>query len=328
MRKIQTEEERKEFAQMLCKYKESENLRELVLSGEYLYILVLSEKSFTIVFSEELTRDSARIGYVRVSTDTQTEKGYGISRQLDQILQHAQLREYNLCAIGFDLGISGDNHKDLMDKYNKSVDPKEFFKDIRPALHYVLSHLNENNKILACEPSRLWRENDMTGSMIRFMIMCAHSDLEFADDPRISLWETNCTVHLSHMVLFNIADFDRRSLVGRLKDGRKRKAMSGKNVTGRVAYGYYKDADGTEHIYEPEADVIRRMDTMRRQGCTYKNIADVLNLEGIKTHSGKPWTVSDIQRILTQAPIYRGWKTYGAGIEKFFPDLVILGESA
>lgn len=326
-RKIQTENERQEFIQSLYKYKESEILREMVEGGEYEYILLLGQRSFVVVFSEDFFVTNARLGYVRVSTDTQTERGYGISRQIDQIIQYSKTKEYRICAIGFDLGISGANHMDLMSEYNKSTNSQEMFKEIRPALHYVLTNLTPKNKILSCEPSRLWRENDITGSMIRFMIMAAKSDLEFVDDPRISLWESNRSVYLSHMMIFNIADFDRASLKDKLRDGRERKALSGKNVTGKVAYGYYADEDGTEHICEPEADVIRSIAAMRDHGCTYRVIAETLNLRGVQKHSKKPWTVSDIQRILTQSPIYRGWKTYGEGVKKFFPDLVILPDN-
>ncbi len=319
---VKTQQERTRFAQVVRRFKESSDVVDLVLHDDYLYVNVYADNSFVVIYDDDFDQDGARLGIVRVSSDTQAEKGYGISRQLEQIRTFANDKDYVLCSIGFDLGISGDNHKELIDRCNGNVKPKDFFKDVRPALHFTLSQLNEHNKILACEPSRLWRENDMTGSMIRFLIMCAGSDLEFAESPKITLYETNSTVHLSNMILYNIADFDRRTLVKRMYDGRKRKAATGKNVTGKFAFGYQGNRLGEQWVYEPEAEIVRDIFAYHEEQIPNKEIADILNSENKLKRGGKQWIQQDIYRIINN-PLYHGWRIYG-DTKTFMENLVIV----
>lgn len=107
-----------------------------------------------------------------------------------------------------------------------------------------------------------------------------------------SLWITD----LKHKI--------RRGMVGRVKDGR---------LAGGRAYGYRPTFDpGKPEICEPEAQVVRRIFTEYLAGTSPRDIAHMLNAEGIAGPRGAKWTAATINgntkrgHGILQNPIYAG----------------------
>lgn len=301
-----------------------------IQSGQYQYIISLDSKSFVIVFNDDYDLSDSRIAYVRVSTDTQKERSTSVSKQYDEAKKFCEYKGYTLSAVCFDLGISGDNMQ-LIQKAIVDMHPTlNIFQDIRPGLHFALSHLTSNNKLLAFDPSRLWRENDNTGALIRIIIMTMDSDFEFVEHPTISLRETENNKVMMNQMNYVIADYDRRQNVSKLADGRRRSALSGKRAGVDPGYGYTFNEENKRVIVPEEAAVIRKIYRMQRSRMRQSDIANTLNEEGL-TRRGSPWTKLHIHRVVNAEGRrkYGGYISYGKNkdgtpIEQFYQDLVII----
>lgn len=327
---ICTDEEIQQFLTSLDTMQGAVDVRSLVVSKQYDHIEVLGEKSFVIVFNTDFDRQDvdgngiSRIGLVRVSTDTQKEAGYGVSIQTEEIVKYSRMKEYNLCAIVFDLGISGANYKELGRMYDSNVPVKEWFRDIRPGLHYALTHLSENNKLLSANPSRLWRDNDITGSQIRFHVMVKGSDLEFVEAPTFTLYEDEPVNYLTMMVQFNIADFEKQSINKRLRNGREKRAMTGKVMVSGANYGYHVHPNGMRTIDKQEAETVREIFYLHSTyGNKYAKIGRMLEAQGMYYRDGGSWTSDRVRNIIKKESLYRGWVVYG-DTKKFLPDIAII----
>lgn len=323
---IKTDVEIERFVAELEYMEGGSDIRALVQEKNYQHIVKISRQSFVIVFNEDYDSCNARLALIRVSTDTQAERGNGASRQLDGILGYCKMKKYNLCAIAFDLGISGDNHDRLIKLYNSDIPVKDWFKDIRPGLHFVLSKLSPYNKLLAEQPNRVWRDNDMTGGQIRFACIARGSDLEFVYHPTITLYEADPMAYLTMMFHFNIADFDRRVLIKRLEDGRIRSVLEGR-TSSNTAYGYAKDKDGFKVVVPEEAEHVRMVFRLWKHNRSYAKTAAAMNEHG-HLYRGRPWKYKDVEHIVQREPLHRynGYNTHGKK-EKFYEKLVIIPES-
>lgn len=88
-------------------------------------------------------------------------------------------------------------------------------------------------------------------------------------------------------------EFEKASLVRKLRAARKRKKDAGHRVDGRKPFGHRNG--------EPEA--IQRMITLREKGLSYQDIATALDEEGFPTRvgrrkKGKTWAGESVRRIL------------------------------
>ena len=86
-------------------------------------------------------------GYIRVSTETQETKGYGVKTQEDEIEKYCKENSLELVECFRDIGISGTE----IDK--------------RPGLMSLLASLNGINKVVVYSTCRLWRNDIATGIM-------------------------------------------------------------------------------------------------------------------------------------------------------------------
>lgn len=323
---IKSYDERMEFAAHLKdQYEHGEEIRQLVEQASYERIVVLGRKSFVIVFDDNYDVVGTRLGYARVSSEGQATAGYGISIQTSEIINYCRQKGFKLSVLAFDMGISGNNQKELFKKMSTGEIPKEWMKDIRPGLYYVLKHANKNNKILSYNPSRLWRDNDVTGSLLRMLTILQGSDLEFTQHPSITLYEKDNGAYLSNEIQYCIADYDRRETVDKLNKGRHRAAKEGRHMS-KVAYGYEIDKQGVTHIVEEQAKVVRLVYSMidDPKHPNYNKIAQTLTDEGIMRPSGKPWTPQALSNMYkNNRRIYEGW-VFSCGEEIFKPELSII----
>ena len=92
------------------------------------------------------------------------------------------------------------------------------------------------------------------------------------------------------------------------------KAARGGYSGGRPPYGY-TPLNGRLEIVPEEAEVVRYVIESKRGGKTYQQICDVLNAQGKTNRSGSKFSISTLQVILDNEPLYRGMYRYGKDSE-------------
>jgi site-specific DNA recombinase len=111
-----------------------------------------------------------------------------------------------------------------------------------------------------------------------------------------------------------VAEMERDNINKRTSGGRKVKAARGGYSGGRPPYGY-TPLNGKLEIVPEEAEVVRYVIESKRSGKTYQQICDVLNAQGKTNRSGSKFSISTLQVILDNEPLYRGMYRYGKNAE-------------
>jgi DNA invertase Pin-like site-specific DNA recombinase len=214
-------------------------------------------------------------GYCRVSGLSQVEK-YGFDRQEEAIKEYCQRRKLELVEI-FKEQVSG------------TTDESE-----RPLFIRMIKRcLSEGISIVVIEDlDRLARDSMIAQYLLSFLtrekislISCATGkDIveEFNSDP---------AKKLIVQIMSDIAEFERRQIIARLKKGREKKTAETGWRGGPPPYGY-----GVHGPLESEQRILAEIAHKRRlnrgKRMSYKKIAEHLNSQGLYSRKGKSWTPS------------------------------------
>lgn len=244
------------------------------------------------------------IGYCRVSTDNQKDEGT-IDIQRQALKEYAELKGYELVKIFEDEGVSGgledraglaDMFNYLEDKENKEVEAVLIFKLDRLARDlYIQEHLIKKLESLGKEIIST-KEPDLAGN-----------------DPMRKAFRQFMGI---------VAELEKAFITMRLTAGRQAKIkFKQKYAGGGVALGY--EAKGKDLVInEKQAETIKQIFKMKRsQRKGLREIARVLNEQGIPTARGGEWHAGTIKYILTN-PLYKGVMEY-SGIKAKRADLAI-----
>ena len=102
--------------------------------------------------------------------------------------------------------------------------------------------------------------------------------------------DSNPTAKLVRQILAAVSEFDRCCINLKLKAARDRIREKGLKCEGRPMFG----------AKPGEGDTLRIMRELRVKGATFAQIAESLNMEGVKARSGGPWYASTLQKILAR----------------------------
>jgi DNA invertase Pin-like site-specific DNA recombinase len=104
---------------------------------------------------------------------------------------------------------------------------------------------------------------------------------------------------LMFVILAGMAEFERELIRGRIQDALDRR-FDQRRIIGTVPYGYDLGPDGNLVDNPGQQAVIRRIAHLRDEvKCSYKQIADHLNAEGIPTKTGKgKWQCGNVAGVL------------------------------
>jgi DNA invertase Pin-like site-specific DNA recombinase len=210
------------------------------------------------------------IGYVRVSTQEQVE-GFGLAVQRDGIRAYCKERGLRLVDIASDEGISGSNGLDT-----------------RPGLTEALLRVEDHevSGLVVYRLDRLARDLLLQETILAQMrkrggevLSVSEPDIDSDDPTRI----------LVRQVLGAIAQYERAMIRRRTAAGRAKKVAAGGYGGGRPKYGY-KAEHGELVADENEQAVIVRVVALRDQGKSLREIASVLNSEGVQPRTtGARW---------------------------------------
>lgn len=227
-------------------------------------------------------------GYIRVSTETQAEKGYGLEAQENGIRDYAARAGITLETIFRDAGISG-NLKDTDDDEAISK---------RAGLMELLSTVAEDDTVIVLNTSRLWR-SDMTKAIVRRELMKRSVKLISIEQPKYDLYSKDPNDYLINAIMEALDVYERMSISLKLARGRSVKANKGDKPAGVCPFGYRYTQD-RKHI-EPDPDearVVKMMFTEGQKGKSLWQIANFLNDQNIKTRRGCTWSAGSVQVVL------------------------------
>lgn len=231
----------------------------------------------------------AYYGYMRVSTETQAEHGYGLDAQRGEIEKFAAKNGLTVEEYFTDAGVSGAA-KDTADD-NEAISK-------RTGLLELLATISEGDSVIVLNTSRLWR-SDVTKVLIRREMMKRKAQIVSIEQPRYDLYATDPNDRLIAAMLEALDEWERASIALKLARGRTVKAKGGDKPAGVCPFGYRYADDKKSVVVDPdEAQLVRFMFTEGQKGKSLSEITDALNGRGHQTRRGNAWTRGSVRAIL------------------------------
>ena len=213
------------------------------------------------------------IGYIRVSTDKQADKGVSLEAQQEKLKAYATLYDLELVEIIVDAGESA-----------KSLN--------RPGLTRALSMLGkEADALLVVKLDRLTRSVADLGKLL---------DSHFKTSSLLSVSEQidtrTAAGRLVLNVLASVSQWEREAIGERTSVAMRHKQSKGEYIGGKVPYGF-RLVDGELIKHESEQRVMSAVKEFREAGLSYRAIIQELELRGFKSRSGKTFSPMQVKRI-------------------------------
>ena len=224
-------------------------------------------------------------GYIRVSTETQADKGYGLETQRNSITSYCKENNLELLHIYSDEGISG-----------AMGDSDDISK--RQGLVNLLDTLNGTNTIVVMNKSRLWRD-DAAKVYIARTVRNLHGDIISIEEPRYSLYSKDPSEFLFNSIMEIMDQYDRLNINMKLAKGRSTKAHNGDKPAGRLPFGYEYESDKKSvKINKYERPIVEKIFKLASEGVSLQHIADILNNEGCTNKKDNQWIKATIHKML------------------------------
>lgn len=209
--------------------------------------------------------------YLRVSGKTQVE-GDGFERQLLACQKFAEAVGYEIVEVFREEGVSGATELEQ-----------------RPALSQLLGALEENGvkTVLIEKLDRLARDLMIQETILADMRKQGYTLVSVAEP---DLCRDDPSRKLLRQIMGAISEYEKSMIVLKLRGARERKKAATGKCDGRKAFG---EKPG-------EAAALDRIIQMSAIGWTAKMIAVMLNQNGFKTRSGKPWRPTVVAKIIAR----------------------------
>jgi site-specific DNA recombinase len=243
------------------------------------------------------------IGYLRVSTRGQAEKGMGLAAQRQRVRDYAGEQGLELVEI-VEEAASGAVKEGAL-----------FSHKHRPILSRLIERAGqgEYDVLLVASFDRLSRDY--------MSLLFLKRLLKTYGVETVSTLEENgngdAVGELIERVIAAIHEFERRRLLERIKAGKEQKRATGGSIGGPAPYGYVSTAEGMTPN-RADAPVVRRIFEETRDGYTPGRIAKGLNADAIESPSGRAWNRQTVRNIIENA-VYAGQRF---GVKAAHPAIV------
>jgi len=216
------------------------------------------------------------IGYCRVSTDQQCERGVSLAAQAQKVRAMALVHGAELVAVIQEGGESA-----------KTLD--------RPGMQRVLAMV-ERRQVQAVIVAKLDRLTRSVRDLCELLEL-----LERRGVALISVAESLDTGSASGRLVINImaavSQWEREAIGERTRDALRHKRSQGERV-GNIAFGYRLAADGKHVEPDPgEQTVLEEIRRLRGAGVSLRRIATALNSRALRTRRGTAWRLEHVARI-------------------------------
>lgn len=222
------------------------------------------------------------IGYARVSTDRQAEKGVSLDAQKQRIEAMAVVQNASLLEVIVDGGESA-----------KSLN--------RPGLQQILA-LIQAGKVQAVIVAKLDRLTRSVKDLCSLLELFEKRNVALISVAE-SLDTSSAAGRLVITIMGAVSQWEREAIGERTREALRHKRKNGERV-GNIEFGFRLAADGV-HI-EPElteqaaSSAIRKL---RAKGYSLRRIAAALNRKGHRTRSGSTWRLESVARVINRDAI-------------------------
>jgi DNA invertase Pin-like site-specific DNA recombinase len=219
------------------------------------------------------------VGYIRVSSAGQVEDGQGLAIQEQAIRRWAREHRHRLVAVHRDEGVSG--RLESRDGLEEALSAVRF----NGAEGLVVASLDRLARSLTVQEAALQQAWSAGGR-----VFAVDTGEVLADDPEDPVRT------FVRQVLGAVSQLEAGMIARRLRRGRLHKAESGGYAHGAPRYGWR--AEGGELVPDPaEQAVVERIRALRADGASLRDIAGVLNAEGVRSKRGGRWHPATVARV-------------------------------
>lgn len=167
----------------------------------------------------------------------------------------------------------------------------------RPALSRLLQYLLEQDtqtKIVVIERAdRLARDLVVSELLIRQFAEAGITVIEAEGGNDLTADSDNPTAKLIRQILAALSEWEKSSIVNKLRAARNRTRATRGRCEGRKPYG----------ALDNERPVVEKIMNMTYEGLTTRQIAAALNTSGVKTRMGGEWRHSTVAAVLTRTEV-------------------------
>jgi DNA invertase Pin-like site-specific DNA recombinase len=220
--------------------------------------------------------------YMRVSTQTQVDEGFGLDIQQEEIGKYANDNGIEVCGTFTDEGVSGTTVE-------------------RAGLQDMLLSLDENadvKYIICYNVSRLWR-SDISGGLIRYELSKRKIDIISVQEPSYSLYIDDPSQFLISQIMQALASYDRMQITQKLAKGRRAKVQKGTKGCGTAPIGYRWNKDAETEIDADNSAIVLDIYTSYIRYRSLAKVADYCKQKGYKTQQGNDFSKQSLKNILT-----------------------------
>ena len=237
--------------------------------------------------------------YVRVSTGQQAEEGHSLANQEGVCTKYAEAQEFTVVKVYEDAGVSGTT-------------------DDRPAMQQAIKEVDSYEHLIIFDSTRLGREMEVNQSL---RAIFSQSGVQIHSVNEGGAFDPNTVSGV-----FLTAIMDARAKAENLDRATKSRAgkyaavASGNLQVGNPPFGYDLIRKGMNArgkggksllvINANEAVGVRKAFKLFNQGKPIGEIARMLEADGIKKRTGKPWLRENVRDMLDRET-YAGTWTYG-----------------
>lgn len=229
------------------------------------------------------------IGYVRVSTVTQLQKGHGIKTQEDAIIDYCQKNQLELVNVFRDEGVSG------------TVVNREGLTD-------VLSSLHEIKKVVVLNTSRLWR-SDTVKVLVHREMKKHGADVMSIEQQNYSLYIKDPSDFLVNGMMELLDQYERMAISIKLSKGRRTKVKNGMKGCGKAPIGYKWNSARIE-VDSTSASLVQLIFRKYLELRSVDRVIAYLNEHELATPKGNPFRKQSVVDILKN-DFYKGILRHG-----------------
>ncbi len=247
--------------------------------------------------------------YARVSTDMQRDN-YSIPSQIREVVKYAKIHNFSIVGDKYVNPETGKDTSKTKGAIPAYVDDFTSTELSRPGLDAALLFLESTgfDILLVHAIDRLARDPYFRQTIEReFAARGARVEYVLGNYDETPEGEVRKDLDAT------FAKWENAKRVERCNRGKKRKAETGKFVTGKVAYGYRIDlnAFGGMVVHEREAEIVQLVFSLFVESrLSLKQISLELNRLGVKSyHNHDVWAISSIHRMLENTA-YSGYFYY------------------